>query len=141
MLINRDTVNRSLVAAVLVTIFGTGLYYQSESQLPEHFRSQGSDWLNADDSIRPARMWQDPLRAAAGDKPDNIDLALKDIKTQSEGAQWRLMLVFVRGGSWPETYEERLRTRFAVNAAFASARFHSTNPGELKSFVLLGFVE
>ncbi len=79
----------------------------------------------------PARLWQDPLRATArlGDSASSSLPSSADEVPDGEAEDPPILLaVHLRGGSYAENKERRLRSRYAVNAALSSAGYKPENP-------------
>ncbi len=82
-----------------------------------------------------ARLWQDPLRVAYdalarnGDYPEGegprAPIPIASLATQLDSQSGRALVlpVFVRGGSWAEDSERRLRSRVAVVSALVAKSY------------------
>jgi hypothetical protein len=114
-------------------------------------RPEGSASVALDVNEAPARLWEDPFGVKAPPPPASGQSALRDslsraryeksaalnydpTKGRNIRPEFHLLIlpVLLSSEKYPETIEQRLRTRYAVVSALGRAQYVSTKPNRLQ---------
>jgi hypothetical protein len=131
-----ESKNFTWVTAIVVMATGIFAYFHF-SQQPAGQRSEVKSPAGISatgDQKFPARLWEDPFAATQRKTSGSIgpeNLREQILKWKKSKDEVRLLGVLVDGLAYPEDKEARLRSRYAVNMAFAALDFKPVNSSHL----------